>query len=347
MNFKIITLLAILFCLTACEKEGYNYDKYLNGREITYTGTVSNLKANPGNQRVQLTWNPSSDPTIVKYVIRYNSQRDSIVVNANGETTAQTVKAYIPGLGEYVQEFTLYTYDAAGNKSIGQTITAVRVYGPIYSSTLRNRPSSGAGFDNSGNVLINFTAALDTVNTTTRLTYKNTAGAITNVLLHPDSLKVALPGWKDGENVLIQSAYVPVRNSVDTFWVSYSDTLKGKDIFYSARVAGSFTCTGTLERQPNPVEAVNENKDISYQGNNIFKTILPVFNNSGLTLYLRVNDDNSVTIMPNSGSEASVAITADGPCSFDPVAKKFLVNFTYTNTSNLFRRGSIVYTRNL
>ncbi|MCH5719275.1 DUF4998 domain-containing protein [Niabella hibiscisoli] len=49
----------------------------MNGEEVIYTGIVTNLKANPGNERVQLTWNPSSDPSITKYVIYYNSRRDS------------------------------------------------------------------------------------------------------------------------------------------------------------------------------------------------------------------------------------------------------------------------------
>lgn len=346
MRFNILSLAAILLCLVACEKEGYNYDKYLSKKEIVYTGIVSNLSANPGNQRLQLNWNPSSDPTIVKYIIYYNNRRDSIIVAANGEATSQKMKAIITGLGEYVQDFTIFTCDAAGNRSIGQTLAATRVYGPIFNSTLRNRKVGSNSFNTAGELVLNFSAPLDTVNTSTTLSYKNITGNITNATLNPDVTSITLPDWKEGEDILIKSAYVPVRNSIDTFWVSYSDTIKGKDVFYGGKIAGSFLCTGTLERQPNPVENVSENKDITYQGNNIFKTILPVFNNTGLTLYLRVNDDNSVTIMPNSGSEASVAITADGPCSFDPVGKKFTVRFTYTNTSNLFRRGNIVYTRN-
>nr|WP_317236100.1 DUF4998 domain-containing protein [Niabella hibiscisoli] len=268
-----------------------------------------------------------------------------MVVQANGETTAQVLKSTISGLGEYVQDFTIYTYDAAGNRSIGQTLGSVRVYGAIYNSSLRNRTDSARTINSSDKLILGFAKVRDTIQVSTKLTYKNNAGVVVNTFLHPDSSTIVLPDWKEGENILVRSSYIPVRNSIDTFWVSGTDTIKGKDIFYAAKIAGTFLCTGTLERQPNPVEPVNENKDITYQGNNIFKTILPVFNNTGLTLYLRVNEDNSVTIMPNSGSEASVAITANGPCTFDPIGKSFTVNFTYSNTSNLFRRGSIVYKR--
>ncbi|GEM_PF-762747 len=345
MSLKISFLFVLLLTLVACDKEGYNYDKYLNGKEIIYTGVVTNLKANPGNERVQLTWNPSSDPSITKYVIYYNSRRDSLVVQANGETTAQVMKSTISRLGEYVQDFTIYTYDPAGNRSIGQTLGSVRVYGAIYNSSLRNRIDSSRTINSSGRLILGFAKVRDTIQVGTRLTYKNNAGVDINTFLHPDSSTIALQDWKEGENILVRSAYIPVRNSIDTFWVSNTDTIRGKDIFYSGRIAGSFLCTGTLERQPTPVEPVNENKDITYQANNIFKTILPVFNNAGLTLYLRVNDDNSVTIMPNSGSEASVAITANGPCKFDPVEKSFTINFIYTSSSNLFRKGTIVYKR--
>lgn len=230
MTNRIFTLLIIFILLSGCEKEGYNYDKYLNGNEIIYPGKVTNLYANPGDLRVQLAWNPGSDRSIVRYVIYYNSNRDSLIVPANGETTSDTIKAIVPGLREYVQDFTLYTFDHLGNRSVGQVLTAVKVFGPLYQSTLRNRQAEAGGFDGSENLIINLSLPLDTINVSTKFTYKTTENSMNTIFAHPDSTRIVIPNWKEGENILVQSAYLPVKNAIDTFWVSYSDTLKAESI---------------------------------------------------------------------------------------------------------------------
>ncbi|WP_312351900.1 hypothetical protein, partial [Sphingobacterium multivorum] len=46
-----------------------------------------------------------------------------------------------------------------------------------------------------------------------------------NLSLHPDSLKIVLPNWKTGEKVLLKSSFIPVKNAIDVFTASYTDTL--------------------------------------------------------------------------------------------------------------------------
>ncbi|VXD04671.1 conserved hypothetical protein [Sphingobacterium multivorum] len=43
--------------------------------------------------------------------------------------------------------------------------------------------------------------------------------------MHPDSLKIVLPNWKTGEKVLLKSSFIPVKNAIDVFTASYTDTL--------------------------------------------------------------------------------------------------------------------------
>lgn len=224
MKLQLSNGLLFLFLLTACNKEGYNYDRYFKGKEIVYTGHVSNLSSNPGNQRVQLIWTPSADRSIVNYMIYYNNKRDSLTIPTKNETTKDTVKVTISNLGEYVQDFTLHTMDAAGNKSVGQTLTAVKIYGPLYTSSLRNRRFTTSSL-NTTNLTLNFAANADTINVDTKVSYTNSLGTKVNLTLHPDSLKIILPNWKIGEKILVRSSYLPVRNAIDVFPVSYIDTL--------------------------------------------------------------------------------------------------------------------------
>lgn len=194
------------------------------GKEIVYTGPVSNFISNPGNQRVQLTWRPSPDRSIVKYIIHYNSKRDSLVIPANNEMAKDTVKVILSNLGEYIQDFTLYTMDGAGNKSVGQTLTAVKVYGPLYVSSLRKRRFTTSSL-NLTNLTLSFAANTDTINVDTKLSYTNNLGVRVNLSLHPDSLKIVLPNWKTGEKVLLKSSFIPIKNAIDVFTASYTDTL--------------------------------------------------------------------------------------------------------------------------
>lgn len=229
---RILAIIIILILSAGCEKEGYNYDRYLHGTEIIYPGKVTNLSANPGNLRIQLMWYPSSDRSITRYVIYYNTNRDSLIINANGETTADTVKAIVSSLREYAQDFALYTFDANGNRSVGQVLSAVKVYGPLYQSTLRNRHVIGGQLDGTENLIVNLSASLDTVHVTSKFTYQTTANQIEISFAATEANSITLPNWKKGTDVLVQSAYVPVRNSIDTFWVAIPDTLKGVDVPY-------------------------------------------------------------------------------------------------------------------
>ncbi|WP_316793654.1 DUF4998 domain-containing protein [Pedobacter frigoris] len=225
MKLKLIAGFLLLIIIASCNKEGYNYDNYLKGKEVTYTGRVSNFLANPGNKRVQLRWTPSSDRSVSKYVVYYNNKRDSVVVPAKNEATSDTIKVIIPNLEEYIQDFTLFTVDAAGSRSVGQTLTAVKVYGPLYVSSLRNRRFTTSSLS-ATNLTMNFAENTDTINVTTKLTYNDATGSTVDMFLHPESLKVVLPNWKAGETVLVRSTFKPVKNSVDVFPVGYTDNIK-------------------------------------------------------------------------------------------------------------------------
>ncbi|WP_431294389.1 DUF4998 domain-containing protein [Pedobacter sp. P26] len=224
MKLNLFIGCLLLLVIAGCNKEGYNFDNYLKGKEITYTGLVSNFRAYPGDKRVQLRWSPSADRSVVKYVVYYNNKRDSLLLQAKGESTKDSIKVIIPNLEEQIQDFSLFTVDAAGNKSVGQTLTAVTVYGPLYVSSLRNRRYTTSSI-NATNLTLNFAANTDTINVTTKLTYNNNAGNAVDLFLHRDSLKILLPNWKMGEKVLVRSAFVPVKSAVDNFWVSYTDTI--------------------------------------------------------------------------------------------------------------------------
>ncbi|HWW40077.1 DUF4998 domain-containing protein, partial [Pedobacter sp.] len=214
----------LLFVVLSCKKQQTDFKDFFGGHEIVYTGSVDGVTNRTGNLRTQLKWKSSTDPSIVKYVIYWNNKRDSQIVAINGKT--DSVSVIIPKLQEFVYSFTIYSYDAKGNKSIPKQVDNVKVYGPIYQGGLLNRPYNASNpymLNANGSLILNFNPP-DTININTVIKYTNQAGAVTEKTLRPDSSSIYLSDYKLGTDVQYRSSYIPGRGSLDTFIVSAYST---------------------------------------------------------------------------------------------------------------------------
>jgi hypothetical protein len=229
----LLTGIILFFAVNSCKKDGLgsDYKDYFHGHEIVYTGAVNGVVVGSGNLEVALKWKASSDPTIVKYVIYYNNKADSQVVTYIAKT--DTIRTVIKGLAEYNYSFTIYSYDASGNKSIPFEVDNAKVYGPIYISGLTNRGYDGTNpyvYNPDGTVQLNFLAANtsstnNTINTKTVINYVNAAGMAATAVLLPAKSSVILPSYKSGTAVYYKSYYIPDHSALDTFSVTKPDTL--------------------------------------------------------------------------------------------------------------------------
>ncbi|WP_341836339.1 DUF4998 domain-containing protein [Chitinophaga pollutisoli] len=228
MKRYITTIFAAAFLLAGCMKEASNFRELLNNREIIYPGPVNNIKFYQGNLRVKLQWNPSPDPSITNYILYWNNGNDSLLLPAGNSKTSDTVSAIVSGLLEYVQNFTLYTADAKGNRSIGQSVSGVRMYGPLYNSSLTNRllksekPYESTGPDQ---YTLYFEATDTTLGTGTSLTYLDAGQQLQTVIVDARQSQAVIEHAPAGTKVAVRSSYIPVKNAIDTFRVTYSDTL--------------------------------------------------------------------------------------------------------------------------
>ncbi|MRG45214.1 hypothetical protein GFS24_08815 [Chitinophaga sp. SYP-B3965] len=226
---RSIKLLLFISCIYfGCNKGEVEYRDLLGGEEIIYPGLTSNFKVYQGNLRVKLQWNPSPDPSITKYMIYWNNNEDSLSLPASSSKPQDTISTMITGISEYVQNFVLYTYDNAGNRSIGQSLSGVRIYGPLYVSSLVNRQLDAGRPPvalNGYTYKIYFSPADTVLNTGTTISYLDSLQNPVSIQLRAKTDSTVLDLAKAGTKVAIRSYYVPVRNAVDTFRVTYSDTL--------------------------------------------------------------------------------------------------------------------------
>lgn len=215
MRLLLFVLCIVIF---GCSKKATDYRSFLDGHETIYPGTVADIRVAPGNGRLQLSWQPSPDPSITKYRVFWNNGMDSISLPA---VKTDTVRCLITNLGEYNYTFNIYSYDSAGNRSIGTTLNNIKVYGDIYKSSLHNRPVLDPGtYTAPTTVTLKFSTP-DTININTEIRYKDMNGVMQSAFLLSDSTVVHLPDYLSGSTIYYRSSYVPVRGAVDTFTLAY------------------------------------------------------------------------------------------------------------------------------
>jgi len=247
--YKINALLLLLVTvIISCTKDDLAFKEFLKDGEMVYPGRVANIITRPGNLRTALWWNPSPDPSVTKYVVYWNNNGDSVVVNSTTHNPLDTVKVTIPNLKEYTYTFTVYSYDAQGHKSIPIEARNVRVFGPLYQSGLLNRPYNATNpyvVNSNGSVQLNFNMP-DTINVNTIVRYTNTLGASTDKVLLPKDTALTLADYKAGTDILYKSSYIPGKGSLDLFTVSdfstfpkiFTYVLCDRSLFAEVRLPG-------------------------------------------------------------------------------------------------------------
>jgi hypothetical protein len=233
MKMTIYTkgLLSLLVLLAiSCEKSATDYKKYLNGEEITFPGRISNARGFSGDGRAQLTWRPNTDPNVVKYRVFWNNNADSVTIAATSHNPRDTVKCIINNLPEYTYTFFVYSYDAAGNRSIVTEVNNVSVYGTVYKNGLVNRKLNGSmsqGYTilDANTVQLFLLRNSDTTNISTRVQYTNSSGGTSLVYVPRDSNSVILNNTKVGGTVSFLSTYIPGRTAIDSFTPPLADTV--------------------------------------------------------------------------------------------------------------------------
>ncbi|MCD9018939.1 DUF4998 domain-containing protein [Parachryseolinea silvisoli] len=220
-----IFIIVLVAGLAACESLDTDYESFLHDGEIVYPGVPINVFYRPGNQRLALAWQPSPDPSIVKYMVYWNNHRDSLEVEASSHDPADTMTVSIPGLQEYVYNFTVHAYDAKGHKSVPLEVENARAYGPVYAASLFNRRPDGQAYTMDGNNIptLHFVQG-DTIHVATVVEYTNQAGVRVEQSLQGEGTAVTLDGYQPGTVVRYRSSYIPVSNAIDTFYVTRYDT---------------------------------------------------------------------------------------------------------------------------
>ena len=137
--------------VASCTTEWDDFKKYTADGEIIYPGKFDTVSVFPGDYRVRLLGKLTADPKVTSAKVFWNADQDSIEFPIES-AGADYVFDEIIDINEGVQSFTLYTYDADGNKSVGYTVTG-KSYGDRYRNTLYNRDIKSIVYDDAATTI--------------------------------------------------------------------------------------------------------------------------------------------------------------------------------------------------
>jgi hypothetical protein len=216
-RFKIIGCLLLFACvIISCVKKD-EYKKYLVNGEIVYPGRPDSVIVRSGHNRVQIAVVLGNDPLVTKVKVYWKNFQDSVEVRVNGIKKSDTLKIPIPNLAEGNYNFTLYTYDDKGNRSVGIT-TAGQVYGDAYVSSLNTRTLKTLEASADGKDVSLTWGAPSTGETGTEITFTSADGKAKTVTIKSDTAQIILSNFKDNSDISYRSVFVPDSLSVDNYY---------------------------------------------------------------------------------------------------------------------------------
>ncbi|RYF24949.1 MAG: DUF5013 domain-containing protein [Flavobacteriales bacterium] len=206
--------------ISSCTKED-DYKKFAEGGEISYTGKLDSAKVWSGKNRVMLSGLFMADPKITQAKIFWNNRADSVTIPVQKKNVIDTLSFFIENVTEGVHNFIIYTYDAAGNRSIPVYRTG-RSYGTRYEVSLFNRPVGSAITNQAGVTRIEW-QGMDRLTGVfaTEVQYTDVNNKLVTVKAPIDSTGTTLKDFKASTNIKYRTLFLPDTVSIDTFKTNY------------------------------------------------------------------------------------------------------------------------------
>lgn len=218
-----LLLPAFLMALTviSCTKWD-EYKKYTESGEIVYAGKLDSVKALSGKNRVMITGKFNADPSVTQVRIYWNNNRDSVVYSVKRGTSGDYFQEAF-AVPEGVNTFTVYTYDAKGNRSVPVSVIG-KSFGDNYRKKLSSRGLISMRYLGTGSTFNWEPADASAGVLSTQLQY-TIAGGTTEVILPgtESTTFAALPNTP--VQIRYRAYFRPDSTSIDTFAMAWKDTL--------------------------------------------------------------------------------------------------------------------------
>ncbi len=242
--YKFLLVTLILGGIYSCKDMMDFHKEFIKDGEIVYLSKLDSVVSYGGKNRIQLSGYLSNAYNVNKVKVYWNNRADSMLFDYTNVTTMDSLNLIIPNLKENSYIFDIYTFNAAGNRSIKVSIAGT-AYGDLYRSNLVARSSNG--FDYNGVKLDALWLTADDLERGTSIRYTTESDGVKTLFLSPDSSRITLVNRKPGTPFSFQSVYVPEKAAIDTFRTAWT-TLP---VAYDSKVSKSgWQITGFDTQEP-------------------------------------------------------------------------------------------------
>ena len=146
-----LAMLCSIVLLVSCT-DWDEFKKYTKDGEITYPGRFDSVAIFPGKERVRIWGKLTADPSVRSAKIFWNNDQNSVEFQIDGAGSNYLFDEIVD-VTEGTKSFTLHTFDAAGNSSVGTIATGVS-YGDRYRNTLTNRAIKSIAYDDAETTIV-------------------------------------------------------------------------------------------------------------------------------------------------------------------------------------------------
>jgi hypothetical protein len=220
LKHEISWLAMVTLLLTAaCTKDYKNYGQFIKDGPIVYPGRADTVQALAGKERILLKWAIPTDLNITGYKVFWNFAGDSLEVPGRKPVTGDSIKIYINSLVQGSYNFTVYSYDGTGHRSVG-TNAIGNVYGSIFSSSILTRSLLGQTKDAARSILrVGWVGHEDKCIGTEWLYTDANGGAASYFSPLADS--TIITAINVTKPISYRSLYLPEANAIDTFFTEF------------------------------------------------------------------------------------------------------------------------------
>ncbi|GEC70952.1 protein of unknown function [Flavobacterium flevense] len=221
-NILITAFATILIVLVhSCSSNADDYLKFTEGGAISYTGKMDSLKILPGRDRIKIEGLIISDPKVSELRVYWDTKKDSVVIPINRTSGVDMVSTFIENLPENIYNFEVKTFDAKGNSSVSQYITA-QTYGTRYQASLTDRKIVNSSLSSDLSLTINFaTMDLTTGAFATEIVYTDGSDVEHTITVPVTQNQLVVPNYKIGSKFKQRSLFLPVKTAIDTFYTDF------------------------------------------------------------------------------------------------------------------------------
>lgn len=221
--FIVIVALVIHSCTSSDE-----YLKFTEGGAVSYVGKIDSLKFYSGRNRLKLEGLIISDPKVTELRVYWNRKKDSLVVPITRTSGIDAVSTFVENIPENIYNFEVKTFDAKGNSSIAQNVTA-QTYGERYQASLVDRKIISSSLSSNLSLIIDFASMdLTTGAFATEVVYTDKFDVEQTLMVPVATSQVNIPNYKIGSQFKQRSLFLPAKNAIDVFYTPF--VLKVPDV---------------------------------------------------------------------------------------------------------------------